>query len=116
MLKVLHLIKKGEEMKLCSVTTLLLTFLILSCQTNDISEVKKGMSKPDIEYLVGKPKAKKQFANDMELWHYNDEEAIVFNGNFVYEVHTTSVSKQRAEQDLNSIELTSSQSMETTRQ
>lgn len=103
-------------MKLNATATLLLSFLFLSCQTNDISEVKKGMSKPDIEYLVGRPKAKKQFANDMEIWQYNEEEAIVFNGNFVYEVHTTLVSQQRVERDFNSIKLSSSQRLESIRQ
>ncbi len=103
-------------MKLIAIATLLLSLLFLSCQTNDISEVKKGMSKPDIEYLVGRPKAKKQFANDMEIWQYNEEEAIVFNGNFVYEVHTTLVSQQRAERDLKSIDLSLSEGVRLTQQ
>ena len=102
-------------MKINVVVTFLISVLILSCQGNDIAEVKKGMAKPDIEYLVGRPKTKKQFANDMEIWQYNEDEAIVFNGNFVYEVHTTAVSQQRAERELNSVELSSSQSFNLTR-
>lgn len=99
-------------MKFNVAAILILTFLFLGCQANKVSEAKKGMSKPDVQYLVGKPKAKKQYANDMEIWQYNEEEAIVFDGNFVYEVHTTSVTQKRAERDLNSIELSSSKILE----
>lgn len=85
---------------LCKTTLVFLAMVsfLAGCVSHDIAEVRQGMTKPEVQYLLGKPEFIKTYPSQMQLWKYGDDRAIVFFMNSVHEVHVDANSVQAAEQ------------------
>ena len=96
-------------MKALVVSILLMIAFICGCESHQICDVQKGMAKPDVEYLVGRPEVVKHYQANKQWWQYSDNEVIVFDGNFVFDVHTDAESILKAQNNLMVAELEVSQ-------
>lgn len=87
---------------LCKTTLVFLAMVgfLAGCVSHDIAEVRQGMTKQEVQYLLGKPESIKTYPNRMQLWKYGDDKGIVFFTNSVYEVHVDANSVQATEQTM----------------
>jgi len=75
--------------------------LLTACATNDINDVKEGMSSKKVAEIAGKPTEKVSMPLDIEWWIYEEEEVLlIFENDTVSKV----TSQKELEESIKGVE------------